>query len=193
MSVWYTATDRELLIDLDDYMRPAPSKNGPSRGPWGEIFWRRRLRDAMQAELIKACRVFLMRSNTARHWHAIVLLAEPMPVMRRMIWQMRLGSDLLRAQSDLMRADHGIQHPSLLIRPEPIKGFYRKPDRVCPCDRKHDTEEQYGLGDQACPVWRELRGATPWQLFGPTYRGHERGVKLPEGEVPLEMILRIED
>jgi hypothetical protein len=191
MSVWYTARADELLIDLDDYTRPAPSKTGASRGPWGEVFFRRRLADAIRAGRLNVCQVFLERSNTPRHWHSVILLAHPMPVMERLVWQLRLGSDLLRGQCDLMRAARGIEFPSLLIRSKPIKGFYREPDRECPCTRKHDTNEQYKLGAQACSVWRELRGMTPWELFGATFQGSQRGVPLPEGEVPIDLILKV--
>jgi hypothetical protein len=191
MAVWYIAQEREILCDLDNYMRPAPSKMGP-KGHWGEVFWRRRLSTAMRAGKLDVCRVWLERSNTHRHWHAIILLAQPMPVMERLVWQLRLGSDLMRGQSDLMRAARGIPSPSLLIRNTPIKEFYREPDRVCRCMRKHDTDEQYRLGERACAVWRELRGMTPWELFGEPYHGEEREVPLPEGEVPLELILKVE-
>lgn len=197
MSVWYLASPTELLLDLDEYMRPAPGKDG-SRGPWGEIFFRRRLRNAMLAGRLNVSRVHLIRSTSALHWHAFVLLAHAMPLMERLIWQLQLGSDLMRARSDLMRATRGIKHPSLLIRDTPIpsgpnggRDFWRTPDRQCFCTTKHVTEQQAALGQDACPVWRELRGQTPWELFGPPAHGLERGVCLPEGDVPLADILRI--
>lgn len=195
MSFWYLASDRELLLDLDDYMRPAPSKTGESRGPWGEIFFRRRLGDAIRAGRLDVMDppVYLDRSNSARHWHAIVRLRKPMPLNRRLIWQLRLGSDLMRSQADLMRADMGVKFPSLLIRNTPMKDFYRPPDRQCPCTRKHDTSEQMQLNGRGCPIWRELRGMTPWELFGPCHKGNHRGVTLPIGEVPLDLILRIDE
>ena len=195
MSFWYLAHPDELLIDLDDYTRPAPSKTGESRGPWGEIFFRRRLADAIRADRLKVCDppVYLGRSNSERHWHAIVRLRYPMPLDQRLTWQLRLGSDLMRAQADLMRAAMCVDFPSLLIRNTPMKGFYREPDRQCACTRKHDTAEQSALNGQGCPVWRELRGLTPWQLFRPTHHGDHRGIILPVGEVPLELILQIDE
>jgi hypothetical protein len=191
MSFWYLAQPEELLIDLDNYMRPAPSKTGESRGPWGEIFFRRRLADAIRAERLAVEMVFLDRSNTELHWHAIVRLARPMAVMERLAWQLRLGSDLMRAQADIMRAARGIESPSLLIRKTEMADFYRAPDRECPCTRKHDTAEQFELGAKACPVWLQYRGMTPYELFGPTFHGDQRGVALPIGNVPLQLILAI--
>lgn len=193
MSFWYLAKEWELLIDLDDYMRPAPAKSGESRGPWGEIFFRRRLADAIRADRLQVLSVYLDRSNTAKHWHAIVRLADSMPVMERLAWQLRLGSDLMRAQADIMRAARGISCPSLLIRKEPMRDFYRPADYECPCDRKHDTAEQFELGERACPVWRELRGMTPWELFGRTFHGNQRAVRLPIGNVPIRFILTIDE
>jgi hypothetical protein len=190
MAFWYIRQPRELLIDLDDYMRPAPTTTGV-KAHWGEAFWRRRLRTAMKAAKLTVCQVWLVRSNTHRHWHAAILLGQPIPEFQALVWQFHLGSDLMRARSDLMRAALGIPSPSLLIRNTAIKGFYREPDRVCQCVRKHDTSEQYQLGDRACPTWRELRGMTPWELFGEPYHESEREVKLPEGEVPIELILKI--
>lgn len=201
MSFWYLARPDELLIDLDDYMRPAPSKTGESRGPWGEVFFRRRLADAIRAERLPVESVYLDRSNSAKHWHAIIRLrpnapassiAGILPAIERLVWQLRLGSDLMRGQADLMRLARGVMCPSLLIRREPMADFYREPDCECPCTRKHDTAEQFSLGARACPVWIELRGLTPWELFGPTIHDDHRGVALPIGDVPLELILAID-
>ena len=191
MSFWYLPTPEELFLDLDDYMRPAPSKSGDSRGPWGEIFFRRRLADAIRADRLPVASVYLDHSATARHWHAIVKLRRTMPLVERLVWQLRLGSDLMRGQADLMRAVRGVDSPSLLIRSTPMADFYREPDRVCGCTRKHDTREQAQLNGSACPVWKELRGMTPYELFGPTLKCHHRALPLPIGEVPLGMILAV--
>lgn len=193
MSLWYVANKYEILCDLDDYMRPAPSKTGEIRGPWGEVMFRRRLGSAMRDGKLAVLSVYLDRSNTEKHWHAIVRLKRPMTVRGRLIWQQRLGSDLMRSTADMMRAELGIKHPSLLIRSAPFTDFYREPDYICRCTRKHDTREQYELGDRACAVWRKLRGMTPYELFGVTFQGDHRGVALPVGEVPLELILRIDE
>lgn len=191
MSVWYFPRPRlELFIDLDNYMRPAPSRSGESKGPWGEVFFRRRLADAIEAGVLPFSRLFLDHSNSEKHWHAIVVLAEPgVSLLGQLAWQQRLGSDLMRCQADLMRFDKGVKHPSLLIRNKPMTDFYRPPDRECACTKKHDTAEQMALNGKGCPVWHEFRGMTPWQLFGPTNHEPRWGAMLPIGEVPLELIL----
>jgi len=184
MSVWYVAHGDELLIDVDDYMRP--SKSGC---PWGEAFFRRRLRDAITAGKLRVREVWLINSSSARHYHAIVRLCAAMQTLPRLIWQLHLGSDLYRGRADLMRFYRGWDSPSLLILPQPIPYFYRPSDAACKCREKHITEQQFQLGAAACPVWRRYRGASPWELFGPSYREPERFVPLPLGKVPLDLIM----
>lgn len=188
MSYWYVAHDDELLIDLDDYMRP--TRTGC---PWGEAFFRLRLRDAMNAGKLQILSVWLVPSNSDRHYSAIVQLSNstPLNLIQRLIWQLYLGSDLYRARADLMRAANGVPNPSLLILPKPIRGFYRKPDAQCSCTEKHSTEQQFERMQNggACAVWVRYRGRSPWELFGRTYRKREKFVPLPVGRVPLNLIL----
>jgi hypothetical protein len=200
MSVWYVAHNDELLIDLDEYMRP--TKSGC---PWGEAFFRRRLRDAMAAGKLKVKEVWLVNSSSEHHYHAIVRI-EPIwgktenvdsprwsPTdVERLVWQLHLGSDLYRGRADLMRLARNVYGPSLLIRHEKIENFYREPDAICDCTKKHDTEGQHALGEDACPIWLHYRGLSPWELFGPNRKQTERFVALPTGQVPLELIMKVE-
>jgi hypothetical protein len=180
MSVWYLARPDELLIDLDDAGRP--TRTG---APWIEVFFRRRLRDAIADGKLRVRDVYLSPSNSVRHYHAIVRLGEPLPIMQRLVWQLHLGSDLYRGRADLMRAARGFDAPSLLIRSHPMIGFYREPDRVCDCTAKHITSDQ-----PTCKVWRELRGMSPWELFGrSTPTQPERGVSLRAGKVDLVRLM----
>ena len=188
MKYWYIAHDDELLIDLDEYMRP--TKTGC---PWGEAFFRRRLRDAMASNKLIVESVWLMNSSSEKHYHAIVHLRCNMKPIERLIWQMHLGSDLYRSRADLMRLARGIDYPSLLIANEPIPKFYRGPDFTCFCTNKHKTEEQVELGAKCCPVWSRVRGLSPWELFGPSRKISERFIPLPVGEVPLELIMKVEE
>jgi hypothetical protein len=185
MAYWYIAHRNELLIDLDDYSRPA--KTG---GPWGEIFFRRRLRQAILGRKLDVKQVFLAQSNSKGHYHAIVVLRRNMGIFLRLVWQLHLGSDLYRGRADLARAARGIAAPSLLIRSKPISGF-RQADAVCTCTAKHDTEKQSELGARACRVWRRYRGMSPWELFGPAESGKEKPVSLPIGKVPLDLIMEV--
>ena len=179
MAYWYLARAYELLLDLDEYGRPA--KSG---GPWGEVFFRRRLRDARASGKLNVEAVYLAHSSTERHFHAIVVLWQDMPEIERLIWQLELGSDLYRGRADLMRAALGQAAPSLLIRNHLMPDFYRSPDYECPCQAKHITSE-----NPDCPIWRRFRGASPWQLFGkPIHSGPEYAVPLPLGKIPIELI-----
>jgi hypothetical protein len=182
MAVWYIGKPNELLIDLDDYMRAAKSGE-----PWGEAFFRKRLRAAIAGGKLAVREVWLVRSTTDRHYHAIVRLKRAMSTIERLIWQLQLGSDLYRGRADLMRAARGIKAPSLLIRSSAIEGFYREPDYRCPCPGKHRTED-----NPDCDVWRKLRGMSPWELFGPSSKERERFVALPLGNVPMSDIMRME-
>ncbi len=204
MSYWYIAHNDELLIDLDEYMRP--TKSGC---PWGEAFFRRRLRDAISANKLHVREVWLVNSTSERHYHAFIRIKHRVahslwsptnmkrslwsPTdMERLVWQLHLGSDLYRGRADLMRLARSMYGPSLLIRHEPVKEFYRPPDAVCECDEKHDTEKQHKLGVNACPIWQHYRGMSPWELFGPSRKLSERFVPLPIGRVPLELIMKVE-
>lgn len=195
MSVWYVAHNDELLIDLDEYMRP--TKTGC---PWGEAFFRRRLRDAMAAGKLPVREVWLVNSTSEKHYHAFIRLKRETRVsagyepsdMERLVWQLHLGSDLYRGRADLMRLARNVYGPSLLIRQEKITGFYRTYDAICNCEEKHDTEKQHALGVKACAIWRYYRGMSPWELFGPSRKQTERFVPLPTGRVPLELIMRVE-
>lgn len=182
MAVWYFAHNTELLMDLDEYMRPARSGGGP----YGEMFFRRRLRDAIKSRKLKVSEVWLAPSWNPKHYHAVVRLKLPLPLYERLTWQLKLGSDVYRSTADLMRACRKAKHPSLLILPAPITDFYREPDAVCACTEKHKTEER-----PACPVWRRVRGMSPWELFGKPVRKPEKHVPLPLGKVPLSAIMEV--
>lgn len=191
MSYWYIARSNELLLDLDDYMRP--TKTGC---PWGEAFFRRRLRDAMAAGKIQVRDVWLANSSSENHYHAVIRTKNKdfrsRGKLENLIWQLHFGSDLYRGRADLMRYARNFEFPSLLIRSTQFPEFYRAPDAVCECATKHDTEKQFALGDKACPIWRKYRGMSPWELFGPSRKENERFVPLPVGRVPLELIMKVE-
>lgn len=185
MAVWYIGREDELLLDLDQYTR-----HTRERMPWGEMFFRRRLRDAITAGKLAVRDLYLARSNSPEHFHALVRLAQPMPVIERLVWQLHLGSDLYRGRADLMRAARGHAAPSLIIRRDPMPELYREPDRVCACVDKHTTEAQAQLGAQACAVWLELRGDSPWELFGPSSRVPERAIAPPKiGRIPVSWVM----
>lgn len=197
MAYWYIAKEDELLLDIDNYDKPVPKFQ-----IWGEMF-RQRLRDALRAHKIEVrttkgeVDIFIEESNTLKHYHVFIRLTEPMDLFKRMVWQLRLASDWKRAHADLMRAADGIEPASLLIRTDNLPGLWREPDEVCPClEGKHETLKQVELikAGKGCPVWERLRGATPWELFGPPAhdgRKLELPVDLPIGRVPLELILKV--
>jgi hypothetical protein len=180
MAYWFIRHPDELLIDLDDAARR--TKSG---APWIEVFFRRRLRDAIRAGKLHVREVWLVRSNSEHHFSAFVRLTGPMPDLEALVWQLHLGSDLYRGRADLMRLARGIKAPSLLIFNRDPQ-IYRTADFVCPCTEKHTNAK-----NPDCDVWRALRGYSPWELFGPASQEVEQFVPLPLGKVPLKLILEV--
>ena len=192
---WYLAHPDELLIDLDDAMRP-----GYNGTPHIELYFRRRLREAIAAEKLQVRDVYLTRSFSDGHFQAIIKLldsrithnwkssATQLPLyanIERLVWQFYLGSDLYRARADLMRAAKGIPYPSLLILPEKIPNFYREPDAECGCKDKHKLSS-------TCPVFIRYRGPDMVEMFGPLHKEPEKMVPLPLGRVPINLIMKID-
>lgn len=158
MSAWYIARENELLLDIDGGNQRLSQSDGTKL----EMFFRRRLRDAVLDRLIKVDHIWIEPSITPGNFHVFVRLSGPMTLQRRLIWQSWLGSDLYRARADLMRADLSHLFPSLLILPKEIG--YRKPDAVCGCSTKHDLNGVADLG--FCETWKRFRGPSPWECFG---------------------------
>jgi hypothetical protein len=185
MSYWYLAHNNELLIDLDDAMRDS------GRGPHIELYFRRRLREAILAGKIDVREVYLTRSASDHHFQAVIRLNQRsnkkgvyVNAIKRLVWQLYLGSDLYRARADLMRSAQGYSNASLLILPERIPDFYREPDAECSCTHKHKL-------DSTCPVFGRYRGPEMVELFGPLRKEAEKMVPLPLGRVPLDLILEV--
>src|SRR5258708_2258750 len=143
MAYWYIAREDELLLDLDTYMRPTAKG-----APWGEMFFRRRLRDAIANGKLEVTGVWLTQSYSKEHYQAVVKLHRTINQMARLVWQLHLGSDLYRGRADMMRAVRGYPSASLLILPSKIKDFYRKPDEECTCTEKHTTLAQMTMLDK---------------------------------------------
>lgn len=191
---WYLQHPNELLIDLDDAMRDTDNRNGKSNGPWIEIFFRRRLREAIASGKLKVRDIYLARSATNGHFQAVIRLRDDntyhnsqIGQIWREIWQLYLGSDLYRARADLMRCvTIGFDYSnSLLILPEKIPDFYRTPDAICDCIDKHTRETD-------CRIFQRFRGLEMTEMFGPKRKDREKFVPLPLGRVPLELILKRE-
>jgi hypothetical protein len=186
VSYWYIAHDDELLIDLDNCKQPLRSTGG--RLTHGEVYFGHRLMDAEQQGLVKLAGAWLVPSSTPGRYHAYVQLAQPMTLGQRLAWQSWLGGDWMRSRADFMRRERGIEFPSILEEPAAIRQFYREADYVCACEGKHKSEDQAALPiEQQCEVWRKLRGASVWDLFG-KWEKPENLPALPmvEGRLPLE-------
>jgi hypothetical protein len=182
MSHWYIARADEFLIDLDRLDR---------RTEKGDVsyleLWRRRLRDAERDGHFDIRRSFIYPTFTPDHFHCYVQIGQEMRLSERLTWQSWLVSDRQRANADWMRASRGVKFPTLLEEPTALRRFYRAADYICGCEGKHKTANQ-----PDCEVWREIRGRSPWELFGRPAEGPEREIPLPlNGEIPLHLIRKI--
>jgi hypothetical protein len=195
VALWYVGHEDEFLIDIDEYMKPLPV----SGAPWGEIFFRRRLRDAIEDGILDVRDVWLYVSNGEGRYHAIVRLNVGMPLYERILWQMDLGGDSGRGRHDLMRAIRGVECPTLLIveSGKAWPNFYRQADFDCRASgEKCTVKGKHGRPGLDCSVIRRLRPDWTWSFFSkwkeaPSGGNVEEYTKLePGGLVPLELIMR---
>lgn len=181
MTHWYIGGERELLIDVDRW--DTRLRNGYK---WGEFLCRQRLRNAERSGKFVIERVWRVPTYQMGHYHVYVLLRDPLPVGTRISWQNWLGNDVLRGHSDHMRVENGHPFPTLLWESKKVPGYWRQPDRQCDCAGKHNTDE-----NPNCPVFLELRGASPHELFGTWDNNEEAEIALPwDGEIPISLIRR---
>lgn len=129
---WYVAQTNELFIDLDHHEDDAEL---------GRLKCARdRLFGAIKAGVIHVRDTYLFPSDTDRHYHLIVVLADGFKVdsYTRRIWEGYLRDDPYRNLNNLMRTACGITS-SLLITSKAYPEF-RAPDAECQCDKKHTND-----------------------------------------------------
>lgn len=143
---WYVAAADELMMDCDGrvLLEIAQSR--------------------LQRDLLPVKQTFVAPSQKQDHFHFVVRLQKPMPVLERMVWQLYLMDHVFRSVKNLFRALEGNPAPSLLISPEdwahiPRLGwtgwFWRTWDATCDCPSHKDWKTI----DQ-CPAHYMLRGLT---------------------------------
>lgn len=184
MIAWYVAKDDELLIDIDG-RSGEPAKKLES--------FRRRLRAAFLCKKLDVRSVWLFPSQTSKHFHAFVQLADNMRQVERIAWELRLGSDIYRTCANLLRHERIIQAASLFFasdtEDEAIQGsgFYRVADHYCTCTEH--TEESLAH----CVIEKWLRGRyASCDFFGKVDRGEEVIPRLNIGKISLATITRKE-
>lgn len=140
---WYVAQDDELMMDCDGrvLLEIAQSR--------------------LQRDLLPVRQNFVACSQKADHYHFVVRLWEPMPVMERMVWQLYLMDHVFRSVKNMFRVLKESPAPSLLISPsdwQTIQSvsrtpFWRKYDAVCNCE-SHKNWQRINV----CPAHTLLRG-----------------------------------
>ena len=108
--------------------------------------------------------VFVARSGSEGHYHLIVRLVSPRPLLWRMLFQLYLMDQVYRSVKNFDRALRNSPAPSLLISPENWKcnavtlnstRFWRNPDAICHCPQaKHKSPKAI----LTCPAHLRLRG-----------------------------------
>lgn len=183
---WYVAKPDELLLDVEDRQG-----NGGAVLKWT----RAALQAAIESERLNVRELYLYRSSRERHYHIVVRLADTMPELERLAWELALRSDASRGRSNIMRSIKGIGAPDLLISPKTWPGFYREPDAVCNCEGKHSGPGGHETMAR-CAVGKKLRGEhADVAYFGSL--ADLRGKNVPalhvnEGRIDLQNFVNIE-
>jgi len=172
---WYVGRDTELLLDLDSD---------------AALYYAiQRIRRNVRRGFLKLQRpgVRLYRSLGVGHYHLFVFLKEPMPPLERAVWELNLGSDIKRAQYNIMRTLRGLHAADLIIAERAYPGM-RAADHVCTCQGKHKKRRI----TNHCPVLKELHGVEAGAEYFAIQRDRKprtNVLRLPVGVVPLRKIL----
>ena len=189
MTALYVEKPNELLMDLDAIFR----RSRESNLTYFSEFFIERLLDARDDGLIAFhdADVWVVRSFSEKNRHAYIRLQKSLDLRERLAWQAWFAQDWNKSRCDAMREARGIPYCCLLDEPQPIgPGFWRGPDAVCACPRKHESEVQARLPDaEKCPVWVKFRGQTRYALFGTEMKS---GVEYrsAEGRQPMHIFER---
>jgi len=174
---WYIGRANELLLDLDS-----------DKALW---YAAQRLRRNLRRGFLKVEKdgVRLYRSLQAGHYHLFITMQREMPPIERAVWELYLGSDMKRAQYNIMRTLRGLRAADLIIADHAYPGL-RAADHICQCDGKHKRRRI----TRHCPILAELHGVEA----GAEYFAISRDAKprtarlrLPVGgPIPISTILK---
>ena len=174
---WYIGRENELLLDLDS-----------DAGLWYAV---QRLRRNIRRGFLKVEKdgIHLYRSIAPGHYHLFITLQRELGPIERATWELNLGSDIKRAQYNIMRTLRGLRAADLIISERAYPGF-RQADHTCNCDGKHKRRRV----TNHCPILRELHGVEA----GAEYFAISRDAKprtarlrLPVGgPIPISTILK---
>src|SRR5664279_4805708 len=109
--------------------------------------------------------------------------------IERAVWELHRGSDLMRAQYNIMRILYGLEAADLLIAHRPYPGLVREPDYTCECAEKHKPPRI----TNHCPVLRKLYGVEAGAEYFAINRDRlwrTEDLWLPFGHVPLSRIMK---
>lgn len=153
---WYVAKPDELMMDLDGSILLEICKKRLARSV---------LKDMIALE-------YITPSHTPDHWHYTLKLMEDMPPLKRQLWQLYFLDHVYRSLNNCFRVLENVPSPSLLISDhkwdiginihllEAGKMFWREPDAICNCKKKHTGPDMSG-----CKVGLKLRGGFRKSFF----------------------------
>lgn len=179
MNYWYEAQTLELFLDLD-------SRRALRRAVTV-------LSVAMRTRKLSVDSVYLYPTKKDGHFHLIVTLKKRISFSARLAWCLWMGNDRLRTAYILMRSIDD-RMPSSATAGDLLvtsKVYYRSPDAVCRCRRKHKADAV----TSKCPAMRALlggaRAADYFARTGPTLPG--RRMRVPWGQVSKQQICQWAD
>lgn len=145
---WYICRENELLLDLDSEWR-----------------LRMALRKLEQADVVlQIMNVWVYPSISDGKWHVPVRLAhDTLTARQRIMWAWWAGSDAIRALYNLTRIEYNVCSPDLLIAPQKWVQYWREPDYVCHCVKKHKGTDAC----QRCPIFQQLHGKHTAAVYYP--------------------------
>jgi hypothetical protein len=137
MNYWYASLDTEIFIDMDN-----PEKS------WNHFH--ARLNGAIESKILEITDVHAYASSNGKHRHFIIVLRHNLDAVSRCCYAIAFHSDIYRGICSIMRAQHGVPAPDILISRSP---YYRLADATCECKGKHTREIML-----KCPAAIKLRG-----------------------------------
>lgn len=151
---WYFARPNELLLDLDSDARLLRAMDNLAR--------------AVRIGFLEVKHAYVAESSPGKY-HCFVTLKKPMHALEKVIWQMWLGSDIVREEYNLYRILKKVPNPNLLIRKSGnIMG--RVSDAVCFCREKHKWQRI----TKHCPVLTAHHGDERSKAYFPLRKGSKK-------------------
>ncbi len=183
MNYWYSATDKEIFLDLDSrasLLRALKVLRVALRLGSGQCecsHW-------PFTEGLNISDVFHYSTGRPGHSHVIVRLEDSKSQDLRNMWALWLGSDRLRATYVFKRWRYGLEHSDLLVS---TREYYRPANETCECPEKHKRDEI----TRSCPALALLLGEHATADYYPRVGDSKAGpLRVPLGRVSKTLLMK---